>query len=372
MPPLITIGIPAKNAEHTVVKCLESVLALNYTTYELIVVNDGSTDTTGIIIEKYKEVFNTKFGDERLKIITTDGVGPSKARNMIIERSAGKYLAFTDADCVVAADWLDELLKPLSLDNMNNLPTRSSWPLYKYKIACVGGDQQSPLDESQFGRYVQGFMKSVGFITGYIKPSIKNAKKKVDDYKKVDHNPTCNSLYPREIFADLGGFVPNLYPGEDVEFDKRMKAKGYILLYNPAAIVRHYRAKTWKLFARMMFNYGKVQAYLVRKFGLFRLIHFEPLILLCGIAVIIWFALPGMPPVKWLMESAGILVLAGYVKFVFDSKNIKHAAVYTGLFIYTLIWWNYGFVTGLFSRSPLAEKVSTSLDINANITAVSR
>ena len=93
---IISIIIPAYNAEKYIGKCLESVVRQSYANLEIIVVDDGSRDATGRIIDRYKEK------DERLKAIHQDNMGQAKARNVGLECAKGKYIMFLDSD-----DWLD-------------------------------------------------------------------------------------------------------------------------------------------------------------------------------------------------------------------------------------------------------------------------
>src|SRR5271157_724735 len=100
---LVSIIVAAKNAEKTIFKCVSSLLAVDYPEKEIIVVDDGSKDSSGIILEKFK--------NQKIKIIKTEGIGPSAARNMAIGKSSGDYIAFTDSDCIVDKDFITELLK---------------------------------------------------------------------------------------------------------------------------------------------------------------------------------------------------------------------------------------------------------------------
>ena len=80
----------------TVDACLASLKKLNYPNYEVVVVNDGSTDGTRQIAEGYSYV----------RLINQENKGLSEARNVGIRAAAGEIIAFTDADCMADADWL--------------------------------------------------------------------------------------------------------------------------------------------------------------------------------------------------------------------------------------------------------------------------
>ena len=88
---MISIIVPAYNAEKTIERCILSVLAQTYKDFQLIIVNDGSTDTTANICEKYKD-------DSRLTIINQENKGEGGARNEGLLHCAGEYVVFLDSD----------------------------------------------------------------------------------------------------------------------------------------------------------------------------------------------------------------------------------------------------------------------------------
>ena len=88
---MISIIIPLYNKEANIKKTLKSVLAQDYSDFELIIVNDGSTD-------KSVEVINSSFNDSRIQIINQENKGASAARNRGVEASKFNYISFIDAD----------------------------------------------------------------------------------------------------------------------------------------------------------------------------------------------------------------------------------------------------------------------------------
>ena len=94
--PLISIIIPIYNSEVYLRKCLDSVLNQTFQDYELILINDGSTDNSGYICDEYKNK------DTRIEVIHKKNEGVSIARNFGIKNAKGMYLTFIDSD-----DWVD-------------------------------------------------------------------------------------------------------------------------------------------------------------------------------------------------------------------------------------------------------------------------
>lgn len=101
---LVSIIIPAYNVEKYIEKCLLSILEQTYTNIEVIVVDDGSTDKTGQLIDKVLQQ------DSRVRVIHKKNAGVSAARNSGIEISTGDYLVFVDGDDYIAHDYVDYML----------------------------------------------------------------------------------------------------------------------------------------------------------------------------------------------------------------------------------------------------------------------
>lgn len=100
--PLVSIVVPVYNVENYVSKCIQSIFRQTFKNYELIVVNDGSTDNS---LSKLQ-----KFSDNRLKIINQKNKGLSGARNTGIKRAIGKYITFIDSDDWISEDYLEVMV----------------------------------------------------------------------------------------------------------------------------------------------------------------------------------------------------------------------------------------------------------------------
>lgn len=99
----ISIIIPAYNASSYIEECINSVINQTKKEIEIIIINDGSTDNTKEIVEKYK--------DKRIKFITTKNNGIGKTRNLGLKKATGKYIFFLDSDDYIAKDAMENLYK---------------------------------------------------------------------------------------------------------------------------------------------------------------------------------------------------------------------------------------------------------------------
>jgi glycosyltransferase involved in cell wall biosynthesis len=171
---LVSTIIPAFNAERTIAQAIESALAQQYNSHEIVVVNDGSTDATAKILERYRG---------RLRIVNQENRGAAAARNAGIAYSNGEYLAFLDSD---------DLFLPEKLAVMT---------------AALGRNPAASLAFSEYG-----FMDESG--TEYRESAICNASSMAALMKKRPFPVASLSafiypstwLVPRKVLARAGGF----------------------------------------------------------------------------------------------------------------------------------------------------------------------
>lgn len=306
--PKISVVIPVYNCERTIGGCLDGIIAQDYPNFEVIVVDDGSTDQTAGICRTYADI----------KMICVQNGGPSRARNIGATMATGEILVFTDGDCLAEPGWLTELARGFAQPG----------------TAGVGGDQKSPEDETLFGRRVQGILKQLGVVTYYTQI--------VSVMVETPHNPSCNAAYLQRVFEEVGGFDEGLWPGEDVDLDIRIRRQGYTLIYNPAAVVRHYRPGTYGGFSRMMRRYGASAWQLFRRYGFFRFLQYEPFILLMGLLLLAILAVWN----PWSVLLVCIPWLIVYLWFLIKTREIVTSFFSVILFALILVNWNWGFFTG--------------------------
>ena len=116
--PLISVVIPAYNAEQFLDETLESVLSQTYENWECIIVNDGSTDNTESIAKKWCEK------DARFRYFYKENSGASDTRNLGIKKARGEYIAFLDADDILTSDNLEVRINVLIEQNVDLVATK--------------------------------------------------------------------------------------------------------------------------------------------------------------------------------------------------------------------------------------------------------
>jgi GT2 family glycosyltransferase len=224
--PKVSVVVCAYNAERTMNDCLISLKNLNYPNYEVIVVNDGSTDRTLEIAQSYDFV----------RLISHENKGLSAARNTGIAAATGEIIAFTDSDCMADQDWLTYLVARFL---SSGLP-------------AIGGPNLPPQDESLVASCVA---VSPGAPTHVL----------LDD-EVAEHIPGCNMAFRRDALEAIGGFDPLFRAaGDDVDICWRLQNKGYTIGFSPAAVVWHYRRNTVGDYLKQQRGYGKAEALLYFK-----------------------------------------------------------------------------------------------------------
>ena len=118
---MISVIVPVYNAEKYLDRCIQSILTQTYTDFELLLINDGSTDSSGAICDRYAEQ------DSRVRVFHKENGGVSSARNMGLDNAKGEWIAFVDSD-----DWvLDSYLYNL-VSHSHNVDLVISYAEYLY------------------------------------------------------------------------------------------------------------------------------------------------------------------------------------------------------------------------------------------------
>lgn len=109
--PLISIIIPVYNVERYLNKCLDSIINQTYKNLEIVLVDDGSTDRSGLICDDYAAK------DNRVIVLHKENSGVSEARNIGLKHSTGEFIGFVDGDDYVDRQMYELLLERLESDN---------------------------------------------------------------------------------------------------------------------------------------------------------------------------------------------------------------------------------------------------------------
>lgn len=211
-----SIVIAVYNRADFIEKCLAAVLKQTVKNYEIIIVDDGSTDDTLKIVKQFK--------DPKIKIVCNkQNSGLAFTRNRGIEESRGELIAFTDSDCIVEPNWLEELIKPFKIDE---------------KIMIVGGRVIDPKPKN----YWEQVNKGCNFIankSGYVKNIM-----------------GCNMAY-RNIFFNIVKFDEGLkFGGDETDLCLSCLSLDYKIYYSDSAKVTHYHRSSFRATFSQQYHYG--------------------------------------------------------------------------------------------------------------------
>ena len=202
---LFSVIIPLYNKAEHISDTLKSVVAQEFQDFEVIVVNDGSTDNSLEIVAKIE--------DARLSLHTLENKGVSAARNYGVKKALGKYLIFLDADDL----WEVNHLKVLA-NLINKYPNAT--------LFCSGYKRQAGENNFQrahFGKIPDNF---IGFVDDYFKQSL--------PFSIAGMGTACVS---KENFLAIGGFTENVSHGEDIELWTSLALRGSVALQNTPTVI---------------------------------------------------------------------------------------------------------------------------------------
>ncbi len=232
--PRVSVVVASYNGARTLRSCLESLERQNYPDYEVILVDDGSTDETQKLVQPRRD--GTSAFPHLRVIRHAENAGLSVARNTGIAAAQGEIVAFTDADCRADEDWLHYLVGAL----------------LEGGFMGMGGPNLLPPEDSAVAAAV---MASPGGPAHVM----------LND-REAEHIPGCNMAFFKSALDAVGGFDPQFtLAGDDVDLCWRLQQAGFKIGFNPAAFVWHYRRSTVLAYLKQQDGYGVAEALLVRK-----------------------------------------------------------------------------------------------------------
>jgi len=223
--PRVSVVVCSYNGARTIGDCLDGLARLDYPDYEVIVVDDGSTDRAAVIARRYPVV-----------VIQTHNQGLALARNVGLKEATGEIVAYIDDDARPDPQWL----RYLAATFMSTAH------------AGVGGPNIAPPGDGPIAECVA---RAPGGPVHVL----------LND-REAEHIPGCNMAFRKSSLEAIGGFDPQFRTaGDDVDVCWRLLARGWTLGFHPAALVWHHRRNSLRTYWRQQIGYGRAEAMLERK-----------------------------------------------------------------------------------------------------------
>jgi len=310
--PRYSVIVPVYNRPQEVAELLESLTRQTFADFEVILVEDGSTDTCEEVVARYAEKL-------ALRYFRKPNSGPGPARNFGYQRALGEYLVVFDSDCVIPPRYFEVVEEFLS----------------KNPLDAWGGPDQGHEDFTPIQRAVAHTMSSF-LTTG----GIRGGKQRIGSFQPRSFNMGIS----REVFQKTGGFRFDRF-AEDIEFSIRMKNAGFRVALIADAFVFHRRRTNLKQFFTQVANFGKGRVQVGREHpGEVKLAHWFPVFFFLGLAVALMMPLFNLFLAKVLSLTYLLYLLAIGVQTLFVTRSLKVAMLSIPAAVVQLSGYCYGFL----------------------------
>jgi biofilm PGA synthesis N-glycosyltransferase PgaC len=219
--PSVSVIVPARDAASVLGNCVRSIGRTRYSRYEVILVDEGSTDSTAELMASFAAA------DPRIKVVRQPGRGRAAARNLGVRHAAGDVLMFVDADAIFSRCTVDAMLQGFE---------------DRHTGAVYGND--SPV---RWSHVPGGLLAGIGHLGAAI------TRRALAEVGGLPLLPGGIEAFPREILAELGPFREG-EAGAELELAWRVRKAGYRVAFAPLARVRTASASTlrdlWRLRSR--------------------------------------------------------------------------------------------------------------------------
>ncbi|MEY3956219.1 MAG: hypothetical protein RLZ73_673 [Bacteroidota bacterium] len=276
--PAYSLIIPVYNRPQELDELLACIQLQEFRDFEVVVIEDGSTNDAAQIIEKYKASFD-------LAYYVKENGGQGFARNYAFERAKGDFFIILDSDALLEPTYLNEVDKAIKADNLD----------------LFGGPDKDHPSFSPIQKAISYSMTSF-LTTGGIRGKEKNIGGQF-------HPRSFNMGISRKVYEATGGFKITRM-GEDIEFSIRCISLGFKSGLIPKAFIYHKRRTDFRQFYNQLHFFGRARINISRFFPKeLKPVHFFPFLFFC------YYVLTGLALL--FFPSVGVLLLCGIIIYSF-------------------------------------------------------
>lgn len=311
---LLSLIIPVYNRPQEIEELLESLAHQTHTSFEVIVVEDGSSIPCQSVIEQYEKALS-------LAYYSKPNSGPGESRNYGAARAKGDYFIVLDSDCIIPPNYLMEVVKELNREYCD----------------AFGGPDRAHDSFTPMQKAINYSMTSF-FTTG----GIRGGKKKLDKFYPRSFNMGISKI----AFNKLNGFSKMRF-GEDIDFSIRLFEAGYKVRLFPEAWVFHKRRVDLRKFYRQVFNSGIARINLFKKYpDSLKIVHLLPATFTIGM---IGCAICG------IFETLCLLPILLYSLMIILDSSLKNRNLKVGMLsvpasFVQLFGYGLGFLKAVWQR----------------------
>ncbi|MBC8987667.1 glycosyltransferase [Pedobacter sp. N36a] len=313
-----SIIIPLYNRPQEIDELLTTLTKQTYLQFEVLVIEDGSTNDAKDIVAKYENKLDIKY-------FFKPNAGQGFARNYGFERAKGDYFVIFDSDCLIPEDYL-ETVKDY---------------LFEHHLDAYGGPDAAHDTFTPVQKAISYAMTSP-FTTG----GIRGNKKHIGQF----HPRSFNMGVSRAVWEKVGGFILTRL-GEDIEYSIRIHENGFKIGLIPAAKVFHKRRTSFGQFYKQLHFFGRARINIYKHFpSELKLVHFFPAVFTCGLIFTILMNFV-WPPLAFI---GNFILLLYFVMIFFHSwqvsKSLKVAFFSIIASFIQLSAYGLGFMQDFFKR----------------------
>ncbi len=308
-----SIVVPVYNRPDEVRELLESLTIQTYSSFEVIIVEDGSTETCEEVANSFRQSLDINY-------IFKENSGQGFSRNKGFKQAKEDYFVIFDSDCIIPENYF-EIIK----EHLN-----TQW------LDGYGGPDKAHPSFAPLQKAISYSMTSP-FTTG----GIRGKKWRAETF----HPRSFNMGISREVFEETGGFKITRM-GEDIEFSIRIKESGFKIGLIPQAFVYHKRRTALTDFFKQLHFFGRARINIGRFHpGAVKFIHWLPALFV--VLFLFYLTLPfWMPPLFWFFSALGFLFCSLIaLDAIYQTKDPQVASLSVITSLTQLAGYGIGFIT---------------------------
>lgn len=325
-PPTVSVVIACPGDSAYLREALDGIATQTFPPFETIILPDEPC--------RLKQDAPTPAGQSptgTIRVIPTGKVRPAEKRNIGICEAKGDIIAFLDDDAAPEPQWLAQAVRHFSRPD----------------VGATGGPAVTPASDTRLA-HLGGCVYSSPLVSGPAR-----FRYVPERFRTVDDLPSCNLLVRTSLLREIGGYSTRYWPGEDTILCLEIVKRGFTIVYDPFAIVRHHRRPLFGPHLRQVGRYALHRGFFARRFPAtsLRISYMVPSMLALGTAIGLPLSLrfPALMPIY-----AGTLAFYAIAVLVASMRRnpLDWLCIWLGT-VLTHYWYGIRFVQGLlFGRMP--------------------